>query len=280
MLKISFFRKLNYTMKPEDNYLVLNKKAWNDKTAFHTASDFYDMPGFMAGKQTLQNIEMELMGNVSGKKVLHLQCHFGQDTISFARLRAEATGVDFSEAAIQKAREINTALKLQATFICSDVYSLPEVLNEKFDVVFTSYGTIGWLPDLDEWAAVVSHFLKPGGVFVFADFHPVLWMFDNDFTAITYRYFKDKAIIETETGTYADTSAPISNQTVCWNHSISEILNSLLKNNLEIKAFNEYDYSPYNCFNGTAEDQPGKFRIANLGNKIPMVYSIKAIKKI
>jgi len=267
-------------MKPKDNYLELNKKAWNDKTAYHAASDFYDMPGFMAGKSTLQDIELELLGNISGKKVLHLQCHFGQDTLSMARLGAEVTGVDFSEVAIQKGRDIAAQLNLPATFICCDIYSLPELLNEEFDIVFTSYGTIGWLPDVNRWANVVSHFLKPGGIFVFADFHPVLWMFDNNFTAITYRYFKDEAIIETETGTYADTTAPISNQTVGWNHSLTEILNSLIKNNLEIQVFNEYDYSPYDCFNGTAEYEPGRFRIANLGNKIPMVYSIKAIKKI
>jgi SAM-dependent methyltransferase len=265
-------------MKTEDNYIALNKKAWNDKTAFHTASDFYDMQGFMAGKCTLQNIELELLGDVSGKKVLHLQCHFGQDTISLARLGANATGVDFSDAAIQKAHEIAAKLNVTARFICSDIYSLPNILEEKFDIVFTSYGTIGWLPDADKWAGVVSHFLKPGGTFVFADFHPVLWMFDNNFTAITYRYFKSEAIIETETGTYADTEAPITNQTVCWNHSLTEVINSLIKHGLTIQAFNEYDYSPYNCFNGTFEAEPGMYRIANLGNKIPMEYSIKAIK--
>lgn len=265
-------------MKTEDNYIALNKKAWNDKTAFHMASDFYDMPGFIAGKSTLQDIELELLGNVSGKKALHLQCHFGQDTISLARLGATATGIDFSDASIQKAQEIAAELNVPAQFICSDIYSLPEVLHEKFDIVFTSYGTIGWLPDVNKWAAVVSHFLKPGGTFVFADFHPVLWMFDNNFTTIQHRYFKSEAIIETEKGTYANLDAPIINQTVSWNHSLTEILNSLIKHNLTIEAFNEYDYSPYNCFNGTIEAEPGKYRIANLGNKIPMVYSIKAIK--
>lgn len=265
-------------MKTEDNYIALNKKAWNDKTAFHVASDFYDMPGFMAGKCTLQDIELELLGDVSGKKVLHLQCHFGQDTISFARLGAIVTGVDFSDTAIQKAQDIATELNVTAQFICSDIYSLPEVLHEKFDIVFTSYGTIGWLPDLDKWAGVVNHFLEPSGAFVMADFHPVMWMFDENFTAITHRYFKSDAIIETETGTYADTNAQITNQSVSWNHSIAEILNSLIKHDLKIEVFNEYDYSPYDCFNGTVEAEPGKFRIANLGNKIPMVYSIKAIK--
>ncbi len=265
-------------MKTEDNYIDLNRKAWNDKTAFHAASDFYDMTGFMAGRCTLQDIELELLGDVSGKKVLHLQCHFGQDTISFARLGAHATGVDFSDTAIQKAQEIANELNIPAQFICSDIYSLPKVLQEKFDIVFTSYGTVGWLPDLDKWAGVISHFLKPGGTFVMADFHPLVWMFDNDFTKITYPYFKSDAIIEIETGTYADTAAPITNQTVSWNHSLSEILNSLIKHGLTIEAFNEYDYSPYNCFYGTVEAEPGKFRITNLDNKIPMIYSIKAIK--
>ncbi|MXN90032.1 methyltransferase domain-containing protein [Flavobacterium sp. Sd200] len=265
-------------MKTEDNYIALNKKAWNNKIPVHVASDFYDMPGFMAGKCTLKDIELKLLGNFANKKVLHLQCHFGQDTISLARLGANATGVDFSDAAIQKAQDIAAELDVPAQFICCDIYSLPEVLHEKFDVVFTSYGTIGWLPDLDRWASVISHFLKPGGTFVIAEFHPVLWMFNNDFTAIIYRYFKSNAIIEDETGTYANTNAPITNQTVSWNHSLTEVINSLIKQNLTIEMFNEYDYSPYNCFNGMAEFEPGKFRIANLGDKIPMVYSIKAIK--
>ena len=265
-------------MKKEDNYIAINKKAWDDKTAHHTVSDFYDMPGFLAGRNTLNEIELALLGDVRGKTILHLQCHFGQDTLSLSRMGAIATGVDFSAEAVNKGRELNEQLGLDAKFICCDVYSLPDVLDEKFDIVFTSYGTIGWLPDVDKWAAVVSHFLKPGGKFVFAEFHPVVWMFDNDFTKVTYNYFKDDAIIEEESGTYAETGAHIRNETISWNHSMGEVLGALLKHGLAIEKFNEHDYSPYNCFSHLEEFAPGKFRVKHLGNNIPMVYSVLATK--
>lgn len=265
-------------MNKEDNYLAINQKAWDNKTACHADSDFYDTPGFMAGRNSLNEIEMALLGDVTGKTVLHLQCHFGQDTMSLSRMGAKATGVDLSGAAVDKGRELAAQLGLDTRFICCDVYSLPEVLDEKFDIVFTSYGTIGWLPDVDKWAAVVSHFLKPEGRFVFAEFHPVVWMMDTDFTTIAYNYFKDNAIIEQETGTYADTEAAITNETISWNHSLGEVLGALLNHGLTLTQFNEYDYSPYACFNNLEEFEPGKFRVKHLGNKLPMVYSVLAVK--
>lgn len=266
-------------MKKEDNYITINKKAWDAKTVYHADSDFYDMPGFLAGRNTLNKIELELLGDVRGKSILHLQCHFGQDTLSLSRMGARATGVDFSGTAIEKGKELAVTLGLDTTFICCDVYSLPDVLDKKFDIVFTSYGTIGWLPDLDKWAAVVSHFLKPGGKFVFAEFHPVIWMFDNDFTKVTYNYFKHDAIVEEEMGTYAEKGADIRNETISWNHSIAEVLGSLLNHGLSISQFHEYDYSPYNCFNHLEEFELGKFRVKHLGDKIPMVYSVLAVKR-
>ena len=265
-------------MKTSD-YININKSTWNDKVDVHIESDFYDMEGFLNGKLTLNAIELELLGNVKGKKVLHLQCHFGQDTMTFSRIGAIATGIDFSEKAIEKAREFNQNLGLDANFICCDIYDLPNHLNEKFDIVFTSYGTIGWLPDLNKWAKVVSHFLKPDGKFVMADFHPVVWMFDNDFREVFYNYFNTEEIIEDESGTYADREAEIANQTITWNHPTSELLNALITNGLELNSFNEFDYSPYNCFNETEEFEPNKFRIKHLENKIPMVYALKATKK-
>jgi SAM-dependent methyltransferase len=265
-------------MKTSD-YININKSTWNDKVDVHIESDFYDMEGFLNGKLTLNAIELELLGNVKGKKVLHLQCHFGQDTMTFSRIGAIATGIDFSEKAIEKAREFNQNLGLDANFICCDIYDLPNHLNEKFDIVFTSYGTIGWLPDLNKWAKVVSHFLKPDGKFVMADFHPVVWMFDNDFREVFYNHFNTEEIIEDESGTYADREAEIANQTITWNHPTSELLNALITNGLELNSFNEFDYSPYNCFNETEEFEPNKFRIKHLENKIPMVYSLSATKK-
>lgn len=265
-------------MNAEDNYQEINKNTWNSKVEYHLASDFYGQHDFLNGKSSLKPIELELLGNVSGKSVLHLQCHFGQDTISLARMGALATGADISDKAITAAQSAAVETGTNASFVCCDIYDLPNQLQQKFDIVFTSYGTIGWLPNLDKWARVISHFLKPGGKLVFAEFHPVVWMYDDDFEAVVYNYSNEAAIVESAPGTYADKDAPISGQTVNWNHGLAEVLTSLIGNGLSIDVFREYDYSPYACFNGLYEFEPGKFRIKKFGNKIPMVYALSATK--
>ena len=169
---------------------------------------------------------------------------------------------------------------MQAKFICCNIYDLPGYLDAQFDIVFTTYGTISWLPDLHKWAGIISRYLKPGGRFVFVEFHPVVWMFDDDFDKPGYSYFNSGALVETETGTYADKASPVIHDFVNWNHSISEILNSLISRGLEINSFNEFDYLPYNCFKHTIEIEPGKYRIKHLDNKIPMLFSILATKKM
>lgn len=267
-------------LNDSEEYLKLNKETWNNKVDMHYESAFYDNTTFNNGRNSLNDIETELLGDVSGKTILHLQCHFGQDTVSFSRLGAKATGVDFSEKAIEKALELARINKTDTKFILSDVYSLPEVLNEKFDIVFTSYGTIGWLPDIEKWASVIAQFLKPGGIFVFAEFHPVIWMFDNDFTHVAYNYFKDEVIVEHEEGTYADRSKNTRFTTMTWNHSISSVFSALMDAGVNVKIFKEYNYSPYNCFLHTEEFSPGKYRIKSLGNKVPMVYALKGIKQL
>ncbi len=262
----------------EKDYLAINKEAWNSKTAIHVDSDFYDMPSFMAGKSSLNSIELELLGDIRGKKVLHLQCHFGQDTLSLARMGAIVTGVDLSDKAIEKAEEIANELNIPARFICCDIYSLPDHLDEEFDIVFTSYGTIGWLPDIEKWAGIINRYLKPGGKFVFAEFHPVVWMFDDNFDSIAYSYFNKQTIYETVNGTYTDNRADIATEIISWNHGIAEVLGSLLKRGLQIKAFNEYDYSPYNCLTGMENIEKGKFRIKKMADKLPLVYALAAEK--
>lgn len=261
-----------------DEYLKVNKETWNNKVDIHYESAFYDNDSFNKGRNSLKDIELELLGDVTGKSILHLQCHFGQDTISLSRLGAKATGVDFSEMAIDKAISLANTNKVDTRFILSDVYSLPLVLEEKYDVVFTSYGTIGWLPDLQKWASVVSHFLKPGGIFVFAEFHPLIWMFDNDFTHVEYNYFIDEAIVEHEEGTYADRSKNSRFTTMTWNHSISSVFSALTEKGINVNVLKEFNYSPYNCFSHTEEFSPGKYRIKKFGNKVPMVYAMRGIK--
>ena len=266
-------------MNKDNQYLEITRQSWNQRTEVHLTSAFYDHENFLKGNSSLKNIETSLLGDIRGKSVLHLQCHFGQDTISLSRLGAEACGVDFSDKAIDAARQAAEDTKSGTEFICCDLYDLHQHLDKQFDIVFTSYGTIGWLPDLNKWAAIISRFLKPEGRFIFVEFHPVVWMFDDNFRHIAYRYFNSGPLEETEEGTYAEKGADLKLEYVMWNHGLGEVMNSLLQNGLEILSLEEYDYSPYNCFNETEEYESGKFRIKHLGNNIPMLYSISAKKK-
>jgi 2-polyprenyl-3-methyl-5-hydroxy-6-metoxy-1,4-benzoquinol methylase len=263
----------------EENYLEVNKETWNKRTEVHVDSEFYDNASFIDGRSSLNDIELELLGDIRGKKVLHLQCHFGQDSISLSRLGAEVTGVDFSDVAIEKAKELAIKTGENTKFICCDVYGLTEVLSEQFDIVFTSYGTIGWLPDIMRWGRVVASFLNTGGYFVFAEFHPMVWMFDSEFKKIQYNYFNIETIIEQSEGTYTDGGEKMKNTEISWNHPLSDVMNSLISSGLEIRSMTEYDYSPYNCFKDMKEISSGKYIIPHLDRKLPMVYSIKAVIK-
>ena len=261
-----------------ENYIKINRHSWNNKVAIHLESEFYDNESFLKGRSSLNDIELDLLGDIKGKSILHLQCHFGQDTISLARSGAKVTGVDFSEEAIAAAKEMAQTTALEVDFICCDLYDLPNQLNQKFDIVFTSYGTIGWLPDINKWGEVVNRFLNPGGKFVFIEFHPVVWMFDDDFEEVKYNYFNDGPISETLEGTYAEMDAEISLDYVMWNHGLEEVIMGLINQQLTITSFREYDYSPYNCFRGMKEISQGKYRIEKMGNKLPMVYALVAKK--
>lgn len=262
-----------------ENYLEINKTSWNAKVDTHVKSDFYFVDEFLKGRNSLNSIELDLLGDVKGKSILHLQCHFGQDSISLSRLGAKVTGVDLSDKAIETARDLTKKCETDTQFICSDVYDLPNVLDEKFDIVYTSYGTVGWLPDLEKWANVIHHFLKPGGKFIMAEFHPVIWMFDDDFNEVKYNYFNEKPIVETNEGTYAEKNADLVLNNITWNHPLSEVLQNLIKKGLSIENFQEFDWSPYPCFNQVEEFEKGKWRIKQFGNKIPMVYALTAHKK-
>lgn len=261
------------------NFIDINKNAWNKKTPLHVASAFYDMPSFLAGKNSLNKIEMDLLGDVKGKSILHLQCHFGQDSISLGRMGAKVTGVDFSDVAIAKAKELAASLQVDTEFICADIFDLPDLLFEQFDIVFSSYGTIGWFPDINKWARLIASYVKPGGRFIFAEFHPVVWMYDNDFNEIAYSYFNGDPIEEDLTGTYAAKEDALVTKTITWNHGLCEVIQALLSHGLQLCQCNEYDYSPYNCLPGMEELEKGKYRIAKWGNKIPLLYALAAEKR-
>jgi 2-polyprenyl-3-methyl-5-hydroxy-6-metoxy-1,4-benzoquinol methylase len=270
---------------PETTFTSINRRLWNDKVNYHVASAMYNVPGFIAGNDSLNKIEIDLLGDLQGKRILHLQCHFGLDSLSLARRGAQhVTGVDMSDKGIDKARELAETINLTAStrFICCNIYDLQEHLscdpNELFDIVFTSYGVTTWLPDMDKWASLISQYLKPNGTFIIAEFHPVICMFNEPFSSIEESYFKQNAIISQCQGTYADRDAPISNPSIEWNHSLSEVLQSLINHNLRIDVVQEFDYSPYDCFLNSVKTEDGFYQIKGLEKKIPIIYAIKATK--
>jgi SAM-dependent methyltransferase len=265
-------------MPNHDNHFESNRAAWNLRTELHKGSEFYDVEAWKKGKEVLTPIELREVGDVAGKSLLHLQCHFGQDTLSWARRGAQVTGCDLSDKAVDYARVLAAELELPAHFVSCNVYDLPRHLEGQFDIVFTSYGVVGWLPDLKPWAAVIRHFLKPGGFFYLAEFHPVVWMLDEDMSFLKYPYQNADVIVSENIGSYAAKTATQTYTDYSWNHSLSEVINALLKEGLRLEFLNEYPYSPYDCFAKTVRGEDGFYRIQGLENIIPMVYSLKATK--
>lgn len=263
-------------MQGYEGSFELNRALWNARTKHHVGSRFYDVEGFLAGKNPLSAKELELLGDVTGKKLLHLQCHFGQDTLALARMGAEVTGLDLSDEAIAEAWKLATHMGLHAEFIRANVLDFQPPLEGKFDIVFTSYGVLGWLPELGGWAHNIARYLKPGGKLVLVEFHPAVWMFDNDFTHVAWSYFNRQLIEEVESGTYADPSAAIHLRSHTWNHGIGETITALLHAGLSLQRFEELDGSPHNCFAGTEQGPDGLFRITGLQGKLPMVYALEA----
>ena len=258
--------------------LEANRALWNAMAEVHVRSAFYDVESFIAGRNSLSGSEIDLLGDVRGKELLHLQCHFGQDTLSIARMGAIVTGLDLSDVAIVKAKELADRCGLNAHWICANVLDHQPTLKGRSDIVFTSYGTIGWLPELKSWAQNISSYLKPGGRFIFVDFHPAVWMFDNEFQRIEYSYFNQGPIVEMQKGTYAQKDAPIEMEAHGWNHSMAEVLSALLDAGLRIDRIEEHDGSPHDCFTNMTKGSDGLFRINGLEGKLPMIYALTCSK--
>jgi SAM-dependent methyltransferase len=260
-----------------DDYRQINRRLWNERTAAHLTTDFYDMAAFRAGASSLKPPELAAVGPVEGQSLLHLQCHFGQDSLSWARLGAQVTGVDLSDVAIETARRLAQELALPAQFLACDLYEVPQQLPTQFDVVVSTYGTIGWLPDLDRWAAVVAQALKPNGRLVLVEFHPVLWMFDDAFTHFAYSYFNTGPIITQTPGSYAAPGLDSTHsQEIGWNHSLAEVIGALHRQGLSLDWFEEYPYSVWNCFPDMQLVGDEQWVVKGLGAKMPHMYGLRA----
>ena len=261
-----------------EDYYKTNKEAWETRTKIHLLSSFYDLDTFKREVKSVPDLDLSLLGDIRGKSILHLQCHFGMDSLSLSKMGARVVGVDFSEEAIKTATALNAELRLDARFCCCNVYDAPTVLQgQQFDIVYTSYGVVNWLPDLTQWGRVISQMLKAGGRFVIVEFHPVLWMFNENFSQVRYAYSRKEPYV-VEEPTYTGSETDSRQKTVTWNHGLSEILNGLLRNDLRIKSFGEYDYSPFNLFGNMTAEKEGRFRIAGKEGDVPILFSVVAVK--
>jgi SAM-dependent methyltransferase len=262
------------------HYYETNKKRWDELVAIHADSEEYDIEGFLKGNNTLKPVEIEKLGDVTGKSLLHLQCHFGMDTISWSRLGAKATGVDFSDTAIELARELAKKAGTDTDFVVSNVYDLRGNHEGEYDIVFTSIGVLCWLQDLGEWARIIEHFLKPGGTFFLYESHPLMWVFDdeNEGLGIKYSYWHTKEPISwNDDGTYANKEAKVENKkSYEWQHSVSDVLNSLIKAGLVIQEVGEYPDLWWQYVPGAVEQDDGSYRIPN--DPLPQMWSVKAVK--
>jgi SAM-dependent methyltransferase len=257
----------------------VNLALWNEWTGVHERSSFYDLAGFRAGRCSLHATEREEVGAVEGKTLLHLQCHFELDTLSWARRGARVTGVDFSDRAIALAQSLSRELDIEGTFICSDVERLLELLTGTFEVVFTSWGVLAWLPDLGAWANVVAHFVKPTGTFYMIEQHPLLNVLDDDLQ-LAHSYFHDGDPMECEVqGSYADRTAVVQQRvSYQWTHSLSDVISALIGAGLRLEFLHEFPYLPYARFKNMMQGEDGWWRLPDHAPQLPLSFSLKARK--
>ena len=272
-----------------DERLKTNLNLWNAMVPVHVDSKGYRVDKFRSGENHLFPIEREEVGDVRGKSLLHLQCHFGMDTMSWARLGANVTGLDFSEKAIEAACALSAELKIPARFLCSNIYDAPNVLSEKFDVVFTSYGALCWLPDLKKWGAVAAHFVKPGGIFYIAEFHPMTQVMANGGGVahageakkleLEYSYFST-AMREFPPGPdYSDHSVTLEHGSHEWMYTTAGVVSALLDAGLQIEMLHEHPVCCLQMFPFMVRIEGTRYwRIE--GDPIPLTLSIKARKPL
>lgn len=258
-----------------DERIAANRRVWDEWARINQESELYDAAAFKAGQTSLKSVELEEVGPVAGKSLLHLQCHFGQDTLSWARLGAKVTGVDLSPEAIRRAQALAAELKLDARFICSDVLALDALGAEQFDIVFVSYGALIWLPDLESWAATVAKHLKPGGMLHLVEFHPAIGMLDEEAKGIEASYFRGDARAYQSSASYAGGAhAPMTSYE--WQFTIADVVTALLRAGLTLRSLREFPYCVHRCWPFLVESEPGRFVVKHHPGKLPLLFSLAA----
>jgi SAM-dependent methyltransferase len=266
----------------EPDYLSLNRAWWDERAAIHAEGEFYDLDGFVAGRDTLLPFEPELMGPVDGLDLVHLQCHIGLDTLSWARRGARVTGLDFSTPAIETARDLAGRIGVDARFEVADVYDAVEVLGEAYDVAYQSLGSLIWHPDMERWGRILAELVRPGGRYVLVEGHPMSWVFDDAGEEVAYPYFgpTEGMLIDDEGGSYADPDAETThNATIEFFHPLSEVMTGLLAAGFVLERFIELPYTVSPMWPWLEERLEGStrtWRVPEGRPSLPLMYAIVA----
>lgn len=263
----------------ENEWLETNRSNWDERVPIHVGGEFYDVESFKVGAERLRPFELTEVGDVAGKSLAHLQCHFGVDSLCWARRGAKVSGLDFSAPAVEAARRLASEMGLQAEFVQANVYDAPRALARTFDVVYTGLGAINWLPDLRKWAEVASSLVKPGGFLYLAEFHPFTNVFGDEDLSLVHDYFHEGMRMWEDTGTYADLGAETeNNRTYERDHTLGEIVSAIAGSGLTIEFLHEHDYTLFPRWPILEKSGFDTYRLPEAVPSLPLMFSLRATK--
>ena len=259
------------------DWLETNRANWDDRTHVHLTSAFYDVGGWLQRGEGPEPREAMLLGDVSGQHLVHLQCHFGMDTLAWARAGAFVTGVDFSHEAILAARELaeRAGLADRSRFVESNVLAAAAVLEQRYDIVYISLGSLCWLPRIEEWAEAAVGLMAPHGRLLLHDVHPLAFSLDDDGASFAYPYFEEAdAVLTEEARTYTDGGAIAHTASYQWNHSLGDIVTALASQGLRISALFEHDWTRYQAFPSLVRDADGRWHWPAGVIRLPLSFTL------
>lgn len=261
----------------EREWFDANRAMWDERVPIHVDSAFYDNESFLAGRSPIRAFEHDELGAVAGKQLVHLQCHFGQDTLDWARRGANVVGLDFSGEAVRAATDLARRAGLDAEFVEANVYDAVDALGRRrFDIVYTGIGALIWLPDLRRWADVVAELLEPGGTLYLVEFHPITHVFADDDLTVEHSYWHDEPMVWDDPGTYADMTAETThNRSYEWNHGIGEVVSAVIDAGLHIDLLHEHDHTLMQRWPFLERDGDTWHMPAGMPT-LPLMYSLRA----
>jgi SAM-dependent methyltransferase len=266
---------------PDAPFIAANQAQWDERAALHLESTFYDVDGWLRNERGPKSWEVQALGDVTGLRLLHLQCHFGLDTLAWARAGATVTGLDFSPVAIAAAADIaeRAGLSGRASFVCAGIDEAIAALNgARFHVTCTTIGSLCWLPSIERWAEVVAATLVSGGRLYLHDVHPVAWSMAEEDFRLTETYFEEaEPWVDDSPGTYTDANRPRQVQrSYEWNHSLGEIITALIRHGLRITALTEHDWTLWSRWPWLIPGAEGKWSVPTDMPRVPLSFTLLA----